>query len=168
MSDELPAAGTEAQPKAVLHFLDNLLLVHARGDENGGHFGLIEFLGPPGDQAPPHVHHDHDEGFYVTEGEVTLYFPDREVVLQPGEYLCTPKGVAHTYKVTSPTNARWLIMSIPGGFEKFVEDYGEPADDLDLPEHTEPDVERLIALGEKQNIEVLGPMGMLPKDLANR
>ena len=155
-------------PKTALHFLDNLLFVHVRSEETDGHFGMVEFIGPSGDQPPPHVHHKQDEGFYVIEGEVTLFFPDSEIVLGPGDFMRAPRGVPHTYRVTSEQSARWLVMSIPGGFERFVEEYGEPTTDLALPEHTPPDIERIRVLGEKQGIDLLGPPGLLPKDLPHR
>jgi quercetin dioxygenase-like cupin family protein len=156
----------ETEPKAALWFLQNLLLVLVRGKENGGHLGLIEFLGPPGDQPPPHVHNAQDEGFYVIEGEVTLFLPDREIVIREGEFCNAPRGVPHTYRITSDTNARWLVTSVPAGVEVFLEEYGRPAEELRLPEPEAPEVERLVAICKKQDIEILGPPGVLPKDLA--
>jgi quercetin dioxygenase-like cupin family protein len=154
--------------KTALHFLDNLLFIHLRSDEVDGQVGMVEFIGPPGDGAAPHVHNLHHECFYVVEGELTMFFPDREVVLEQGEFIRAPQGVPHTFRVTSDTNARWFIWSVPGGFEGFAEEYGELTDDLTLPEHTPPDIERMKTLSAKYGIEVLGPPGMLPKDLPPR
>lgn len=155
----------ETEPKAALWLLKNLLLIHIRGDETEDHFSLTEFWGPPGDQPPPHVHNKQDEGFYVLEGEITLFLPDREILIRKGEFCNAPRGVPHTYRVTSETEARWLITSVPAGIEKFLEEYGEPADELRLPDAKPPDIERLIETSGKQDIEVLGPPGVLPKDL---
>jgi quercetin dioxygenase-like cupin family protein len=109
----------ESTPRAALWFLDNLVLVHLRGDETNGRWDLIEFWAAPGDQPPPHVHNLHDESFYVTAGEVTLYLPDRKVVMSPGQFFLAPRGVPHTFCVTSDDEARWLVTSAPAGVASF-------------------------------------------------
>lgn len=41
-------------------------------------------------------HHEHeDEMFLVIEGRLCIQFRDREVMLEPGEFLIIPKGVEH-------------------------------------------------------------------------
>ena len=41
-------------------------------------------------------HHDReDEMFLVLDGHLTVHFPDREITLDPGEFLIIPKGVEH-------------------------------------------------------------------------
>jgi quercetin dioxygenase-like cupin family protein len=154
------------QPDATW-FLHDLVVVHVRGSQNGGRYALVEVTGPAGDQPPPHVHREQDEGFYVLEGELTLYTPDAEVVLGPGEFLNAVHGVPHSYRVTSPGPARWLVAASPAGFEEFVEAFGEPAGELSLPPPSEepPDVDRLVALAAEHGIDILGPPGMLPRDL---
>jgi quercetin dioxygenase-like cupin family protein len=142
------------------------VLVHVRGSQTGGRYALVEETGPPGDQPPPHVHREDDEGFYVLEGELTLYTPDAEVVLGPGEFFNAVHGVPHTYRVTSEQPARWLVTASPAGFEEFVEAFGEPARELSLPPPGDPpDVDRLVALAAEHGIDILGPPGMLPRDL---
>src|ERR671921_820225 len=94
-------------------FLDTLIRVHARGGNTGGRFGLVESVAPSGHQPPPHVHHREDEGFYVLE----LYTPDETVTLGPGAFRTAPRGVPHTFRVTSDGAARWLVLSSPAGFE---------------------------------------------------
>jgi quercetin dioxygenase-like cupin family protein len=156
----------ESAPRAALWFLDNLVLVHLRGDETNGQWDLIEFWAASGDQPPPHVHTLHDESFYVTAGEVTLYLPDRKVVMRPGQFFLAPRGVPHTYCITSDEEARWLVTSAPAGVAAFAEDYGRPADGLRLPVPQPPDVERLIAVAAKYGMDVLGPPGLLPDQLS--
>jgi quercetin dioxygenase-like cupin family protein len=146
-------------------FLRDLCFIHTRGAENEGRFGMLELWGPPGDQPPPHVHHSHDEGFYVLAGEVTVFLPDAEVVLTEGEFFNAPRGVPHTYRVTSPATTRWLVTSSPAGAEGFIEEYSKPAGERRLPDDEPPDIERLIATAGKYDIEILGPPGVLPKDL---
>jgi len=41
-------------------------------------------------------HHEHeDELFLVVRGRLTMRFRDRDVVLDPGEFLVVPRGVEH-------------------------------------------------------------------------
>jgi hypothetical protein len=98
-----------------------------------------------------------------------VYTPDAEVVLGPGAFLNAPRGVPHTFRVSSPDRARWLVTSAPAGFEAFVRDYGELAARDELPVlDGPPDVERLVATAADHGIEILGPPGMLPSELPAR
>lgn len=42
-----------------------------------------------------HSHENEDELFYVVEGRMTLRFRDRDVVVEPGEFITVPRGVEH-------------------------------------------------------------------------
>jgi len=101
---------------------------------------------------PLHVHHTHDEGFLVLEGEVSLFLPDREIALRPGGFVLAPRGVPHTYRV-GDAPARWLNVSMPSGFEQFVEDVAQ------LDEQTPKAVADAAA---ERGIEILGPPGTMP------
>ena len=61
------------------------------GDLNGQQVKLAKFLG-----AFDWHHHEHeDELFLVVEGEFTMEFRDRKVLVQTGEFLIVPRGVEH-------------------------------------------------------------------------
>ena len=79
-------------------FLHNRVRIPISGAATDGAFALLEVSGPPGDQPPLHVHHDHDEGFYVLEGELTLWVGDAVHVLRAGEGMLAPRGVPHTVR----------------------------------------------------------------------
>jgi mannose-6-phosphate isomerase-like protein (cupin superfamily) len=142
-------------------FIHDLAEVLAEGDHS-----VLEMRAPAGDQPPLHVHHDSDEGFYVLEGEVTVWAGDEQRVLGPGEFAFGPKGVPHTYRVTSAAPARMIVTSSNGAFASFVQAYGEPAPRRELPPREAPDAERLGRLAAEHGIELLGPPGMLPADLS--
>ena len=42
-----------------------------------------------------HTHDDTDELFLVVDGELTVQFRDRDVVLGPGQLVVVPRGVEH-------------------------------------------------------------------------
>src|ERR687886_409298 len=102
----------------------------------------------------------------VLADEVSVWAGDQHVVLRPGEFASAPKGVPHTYRVTSEERARIIVTSSTDEFARFVQAYGEPAPRRELPPAAPPDVERLGRLAAEHGIELLGPPGMLPGDLA--
>ena len=83
---------------------------------------------------------------------LTLYAPGEQLTLRPGDYLLAPRGVPHTYRVGEQP-ARWLVTSLPAGFERFVAAVSE----LDAP-----DPEQLGRIAAEHGIEILGPPGQLP------
>jgi quercetin dioxygenase-like cupin family protein len=122
-------------------------------DQTDGRFSLIDFVEVPAGQMPPlHVHHAQDEIFYVVDGEVTLYLPGREIHAGPGDCVFAPRGIPHAYRV-GDRPARWLVMSSPAGFERFVTDVA-------ALEELDPAV--LGAVAAEHEIEILGPPGTLP------
>jgi mannose-6-phosphate isomerase-like protein (cupin superfamily) len=144
-------------------FIANLMDVLVDGPD----YELIRAYAPPGDMPPLHVHERDDEGFFVLEGELTLWVGDAEpVVLGPGEFANAPAGVPHTYRVTSSEPATWLLPAAPG-FVAFVRDVGVPAERHELPVlDGPPDAARIAEIAALHRITLLGPPGMLPSEAA--
>jgi mannose-6-phosphate isomerase-like protein (cupin superfamily) len=42
-----------------------------------------------------HRHPDSDETFFGVDGELVIEFPDREVVVKPGQFVTVPAGTLH-------------------------------------------------------------------------
>lgn len=146
----MPARTTATQD---LEFLGSRARVLADGDQTSGRFGLLDMIEVPAGHMPPlHAHHAEDEGFYLLEGEVTLYLPGRSIECRPGDWVLAPRGVPHAYRVGARP-ARWLVLSSPAGFERFVAAVAA-LDDVT------PDA--LGAVAAEHQIEILGPPGMLP------
>jgi quercetin dioxygenase-like cupin family protein len=143
-------------------FLRNRVRIHISGAETDGAFALLEAAGPPGDQPPLHVHHHDDEGFYVLEGEITLWVGDEQHVLRAGESVLAPRGVPHTVRV-GDRDARWLVTSTPAGFEAFVRAVGSTE-----PQAALPSPDELARVAAEHGIEILGPPGMIPAELEAR
>jgi mannose-6-phosphate isomerase-like protein (cupin superfamily) len=145
-------------------FYGDLVTIHVSGAETGGRFCLLEFLQPPGEWTPLHVHRNSDQTQYVLEGELTVYLPARSVVVGPGECVNTPMNMPHTEHVTSAGPARLLDVNAPAGFDEFVVAAGQAAAELTLPpaDRPLPDAERFAAIAAEHAIEVLGPPGSLP------
>jgi quercetin dioxygenase-like cupin family protein len=136
-----------------LMFLGARCQILATAQSTEGTYGLVDMIEvAAGDMPPLHIHHTHDEGFLLLEGELSLFLPDREIALRPGQFVLAPRGIPHTYQV-GDAPARWLVLSTPAGFERFVEDVAA------LDEMT-PDA--LTATGAQHGIEILGPPGTMP------
>jgi quercetin dioxygenase-like cupin family protein len=143
-------------------FLHNRVRIPICGAETGGAFALLEVSGPPGDQPPLHVHEHDDEGFYVLEGELTVWVGDAVHVLRAGDGLLAPRGVPHTVRA-GESGGRWLVTSTPAGFEGFVRAVGSSE-----PSSATPDPAELARVAAEHGIEILGPPGMLPGELEAR
>jgi quercetin dioxygenase-like cupin family protein len=127
---------------------------------------LVRMHAAPGDMPPLHVHADEDEGFYVLEGELSLWVGDAEpVVLAPGEFALAPRGVPHTYRVTGDATA--VVLVTANGFAAFLRAAGVPAARRELPVlDGPPDAGRLARIAADHGITLLGPPGTLPSAAA--
>jgi quercetin dioxygenase-like cupin family protein len=136
-----------------LDFLGSRVRILVDGDATEGRLGVIDQIDvPPGDMPPLHLHREADECFYVLEGEVTFYMPGVERRLGPGDFLHAPRGIPHTYRAGDKPG-RWLVISQPAGFERFV---------ADVSRLSEVTPERLATVAAEHDIEILAPPGTLP------
>ena len=144
-----------------LWFMGALLTIKASAETTGGSLGMIECLAPRGHGSPLHAHQREDEWFYVVEGELTLWVGGETIVAPAGSFVFGPRNVPHTFLVSSD-EARFLLVTQPGGFEEFTRAIGEPAPRLELPPPaTEPpDVAAMTEVAARFGIEILGPPGL--------
>lgn len=61
------------------------------GEINDSHVKLVKLKG----EFVWHHHDQEDELFLVVRGRLLMRFRDREVWLEPGEFIIVPKGVEH-------------------------------------------------------------------------
>jgi mannose-6-phosphate isomerase-like protein (cupin superfamily) len=68
----------------------------------------------PGEpMAPPHVHHDDDEAWYVLEGAMRFWIGDDTFDVSAGGAVLGPKGVRHTFANAGPGVARYILVMRP-------------------------------------------------------
>lgn len=139
-------------------FLNSLVVIKATAKQTGNAFGLFENLVPVGFESPYHVHRAEDETFYVLDGEVEFISGDSLITGGPDSYVFLPRDIPHGFRVAGTAPARVLVLTTPGGFEGFVTEMGEPASSLTLPDPTEPDMDKLMGLATKYQLEILGPL----------
>jgi quercetin dioxygenase-like cupin family protein len=142
-----------------------LVLVHVTGEESNGRYSLVEFVMPPNEMTPLHVHQHDSQTVYVLDGEVTVSLPGLTRVLRRGECIYQPAGVPQSERVSSDGPARVLDINSPAGFDRFIAAVGQLTDRLTLPPSPEspPDLDRLAAVAAQHGITLLGPPGALPE-----
>lgn len=138
-------------------FLGSLMSLKASGEQTGGAFGLIEQVLPPGFAPPLHIHHDEDEAFYLLEGEMSFTCGDQTTRAKPGSFIFFPRDIPHWFRVEGTKSARLLQLNAPAGLERFFVEAGKPATELVLPPAELPDLEKLVSIAAKYNLEILGP-----------
>lgn len=114
-----PAEGEARQ------FFDHVMVTKVSGTATDRHVAVIEATAPAGSDVPAHSHSDGEhEMFYVLEGELEVFCgPDRWTAT-PGSLVFLPYGVEHGYRVTGGTDARFLIIVGPAGFDQHVAEAG--------------------------------------------
>jgi quercetin dioxygenase-like cupin family protein len=141
-----------------LWHLGALLTFKATSEQTAGRLWAKELLAPRGMATPVHRHSREDEAFYVLDGEVSVYVGDRVARAETGDFLWAPREVPHAFCVES-AQARLLVVSTPGGFERFFFETGEPAAALTAPPATPqpPDIDALVAALAEYGVDVVGP-----------
>ena len=142
-----------------LWFMNTLVSVEVPHDEAPDGVSVLESRAPRGDSPPLHVHGE-DEIFHVLEGTMRIRAGSEERVLTAGQTLLAPKGVPHSYLVESD-QARWLVVTARGDFERFVRSFSRPAPSPVLPEPAGPptaeEADALAAACRRHGIELVGP-----------
>ena len=68
------------------------------GDSVDGRFGVAECVLGPGWPGPPqHVHHQHDETFFVVSGSVLFTSGAGDLLAEAGSLVTAPIGDPHTF-----------------------------------------------------------------------
>lgn len=74
--------------------------------ETAGSELVIEGVMRPGAFLPPHMHVRQDEDFEVLAGTATFTVDGQKIIVEAGEQLNVPAGVAHRFRNASPADVR--------------------------------------------------------------
>ncbi len=88
--------------------------------QNGGAFEIIE-LGGTGN-PPPHVHHDHDECFYIIRGTFTFTLGKEELEAPTDSIVYVPRNTPHAFMHSE--GARAIVIVFPAQLEGFFRQLG--------------------------------------------
>jgi quercetin dioxygenase-like cupin family protein len=137
----------------------DLIEVKLASEDTGGAYSMVEETSPPQGGPPPHIHHNVDEALYVLEGEVEFLAGEQSIPASAGATVYIPRGTLHTFRNVGTAPSRILALISPGGFEKFFLEAGEPAREGSAPPEGEPDVGRIVEIGQKYGLEIPPPPG---------
>jgi quercetin dioxygenase-like cupin family protein len=131
----------------------------ATGEETNGKYALWEAIVPPGEGPPPHVHSREEEGFYILEGEITLFIGDQRLIVSAGMFANMPVGTLHSFKNETDRPARMLISVAPAGLEQMFFEVGVALAEgatTTLPA-TKAEIEKMLAVAPRYGIEIKLP-----------
>ena len=149
---------TPAGGGTVVWSMGNRFTFKLRAGESAHALGLLEVVAPVGSAPPLHVHHREAEVFVLLEGSMLYQAGDAMYELTPGSSIYLPVGVRHGFRVTGPSPARFLALTLPGGIEDLYEEIGRPAGGPGLPEPpTQEEIAAWLAVNTKYGLEVVGP-----------
>ncbi len=80
--------------------------------------------GPPRLIAPPHLHRNDDEAWYVLEGTLRVRVGKEVVEAGAGAAVFVPRGTAHAYWNPGPGPARYLLVMTANIYRLIQEIHG--------------------------------------------
>jgi quercetin dioxygenase-like cupin family protein len=133
--------------------------IKATAADTGGQMTIVEVTEHPGAEAPLHVHHRDDEGFWILEGDLTFEVGDETIEASAGDYVFGPRDIPHRFTV-GDRGCRMLFIMVPGGMEDVIRATSEPAPTRTLPplreeEPSAEEIEGLKAIIREHGYELL-------------
>jgi mannose-6-phosphate isomerase-like protein (cupin superfamily) len=74
---------------------------------------VIQERVPAGGSEVMHYHERASQFFYILEGEGTMSFEDREVILETGQGLEIAPTIGHQFRNHSQADVHFLVISVP-------------------------------------------------------
>lgn len=91
-----------------------------------GALAFYEYTCQPGVAgAPQHVHHGHDETFYVVEGEFEFVLGDESTLLSEGGFVHVPREVPHGFRNAGCRSGRLVGTFNPSRFAGYFRELAE-------------------------------------------
>jgi len=146
-----PQAGGIVLPPGggkVLHVLGNQWTMKAGREDTGGPIAVLEATFQSKTGAPAHLHRQHEEAFYVLEGEFIFRLGTQTVKATAGTFVFVPREMPHAFENVGNQPGRVLGIMTPGGYERFFEELAQ------LPPGP-PDMAKFQAIFEKYDQETV-------------
>jgi len=94
------------------------------GEENGGAMDFGELSVEPAAGVPKHIHHAHDEAFYILKSTFRFKVGDGVAEAPVGTFVFIPRGTAHAWTNIGHEAGRVALIFTPGGMSGFFEELG--------------------------------------------
>lgn len=104
-----------------LRFLDNsALFIKTTGEQTNGSVAFYEYLAEPAAKgSPQHVHHAHDETFFVVDGQFEFTLGDEVIAAEPGSFLGVPREQPHGFRNIGDGRGRIVGTFSPARFADY-------------------------------------------------
>ena len=148
--------------KRVVEFPLHPLSFLVEGSDLPANFSLVDVeIAPGAPGAPPHVHKNEDEVYYILEGEMTFMLGDKIETAKAGSAVILPRGIMHATWNEGDKPAKALtIISQHSRFEFFFDHIVEEVRKRELNNPME--IGGLVAeLGAQYDVKV--DMTKMPK-----
>lgn len=142
----------EAGRGRAIHVLGNEVVVKVSTRDTGGAFTVFEGRTAPLEGPPLHRHPDHDESWFILEGEYRFEVNGREIRARAGDTVFAPRGSVHTFQNVGSEPGRVLTTVVPGGLDVFFEEL-----EIVAPRGAEPDLQKMLMVAERHNQQLIGP-----------
>jgi oxalate decarboxylase/phosphoglucose isomerase-like protein (cupin superfamily) len=84
---------------------------------------ILEFEAQGAFPSPvPHFHREHEEGFYVLEGELEFTVGGERIVAPAGTWVMVPIGVHHTFGNARAGRVRFLATMSPDFYVRYFDE----------------------------------------------
>ena len=134
----------------------------ATGAATGGSMDFGELALDPGVRVPEHIHHDHDEAYYVLEGAYRFKVGDEVADASPGAFIFIPRGTAHAWINIGPDQGRLAVIFTPAGMAGYFEELQPLIPDLmvgieDMSKVPPAVLAKAEAIFQRYRYELVGP-----------
>ena len=116
------------------------------GKDSGGAFTLVDDYYLPGGKVGRHLHREHEETFYIADGELKATIGDMEpFIAKAGTLIHVPRGTYHGFDAAVPVKVHMIYA--PGGL---LEEGAFTMEELSPTELKDPEIQR--QRGEKYDV----------------
>lgn len=132
-------------------------IIKVASEETGGTLTFMETVIPPHAGPPLHIHHRENEAFYVLDGDIKVVDNDREFQVTTGAFVFMPQESVHRFENVRDVPSTILLFFVPGGFEGYLMEMGEPVVEGQPPPSGPIDFEKAARIGPKYGLEIIPP-----------
>jgi quercetin dioxygenase-like cupin family protein len=106
--------------------------VKLSGKQSNGSLGFVVATVPSGNGPLAHIHDEHDEAFFLLDGELEFLGGENVFTAGTGDFVFVPRGIRHRFRNMTSADVKMAFLFTPGGQEEFFLRYG----DEPLPGHS--------------------------------
>ena len=132
------------------------------GAANGGAMDFGELSAEPAVGVPQHIHHGHDEAFYILNGTFRFKVGGDMAEATAGTFVFLPLGTAHAWTNIGREAGKVVLIFMPGGMSGFFEELEPFIHDLmvamdDMPKVDPTVLARVETISRRYQYEMVGP-----------